>query len=137
MYLIKDSLISDNDNILNDFGLNDFIRLVETFGFYLVNLDIREESTNHTNTISEILKNHDSLDYDQLDESSRISTLENIIKSDLTLDDIYAPLSDESKKVLDVFTVMRELRNEVSEHAFGNYVISMTHHASHVFEVLA
>ena len=32
---------------------------------------------------------------------------------------------------------MKELRNEVSEHAFGNYVISMTHHASHVFEVLA
>jgi len=137
LYLIKDSLISDNDNILNDFGLNDFIRLVETFGFYLVNLDIREESTNHTNTISEILKNHNSEDYDQLDESSRISTLENFIKSDLTLDDIYEPLSDESKKVLDVFTVMRELRNEVSEHAFGNYVISMTHHASHVFEVLA
>ncbi|GIR42495.1 MAG: phosphoenolpyruvate carboxylase [Ectothiorhodospiraceae bacterium] len=137
LYLIKDSLISDNDNILNDFGLNDFIRLVETFGFYLVNLDIREESTNHTNAISEILKNHDNTEYDQLNESSRISSLENIIKSNLTIDDIYAPLSDETKKVLDVFTVMKELRNEVSEHAFGNYVISMTHHASHVFEVLA
>ena len=137
MYLIKDSLISDNDNILNDFGLNDFIRLVETFGFYLVNLDIREESTNHTNAISEILKNHNNTDYDQLDESSKISSLENVIKSELTLDDIYPSLSDETKKVLDVFTVMKELRNEVSEHAFGNYVISMTHHASHVFEVLA
>ena len=137
LYLIKDSLISDNDNILNDFGLNDFIRLVETFGFYLVNLDIREESTNHSNAISEILKNHDNTDYDQLDESSRISSLENVIKSELTLDDIYPSLSDETKKVLDVFTVMKELRNEVSEHAFGNYVISMTHHASHVFEVLA
>mgnify|MGYP003314642361 FL=1 len=133
----KDSLISDNDNILNDFGLNDFIRLVETFGFYLVNLDIREESTNHTNAISEILKNRDNTDYDQLDESSRISSLENVIKSELSLDDIYPSLSDETKKVLDVFTVMKELRNEVSEHAFGNYVISMTHHASHVFEVLA
>ena len=137
LYLIKDSLISDNDNILNDFGLNDFIRLVETFGFYLVNLDIREESTNHSNAISEILKNHNNTDYDQLDESSRISSLENVIKSELTLDDIYPSLSDETKKVLDVFTVMKELRNEVSEHAFGNYVISMTHHASHVFEVLA
>lgn len=137
LYLIKDSLISDNDNILNDFGLNDFIRLVETFGFYLVNLDIREESTNHSNAISEILKNYNNTDYDQLDESSRISSLENVIKSKLTLDDIYPSLSDETKKVLDVFTVMKELRNEVSEHAFGNYVISMTHHASHVFEVLA
>ena len=107
MYLIKDSLISDNDNILNDFGLNDFIRLVETFGFYLVNLDIREESTNHTNAISEILKNHGNKEYDQLNESSRISSLENVIKSDLTLDDIYTSLSDETKKVLDVFTVMK------------------------------
>ena len=44
---------------------------------------------------------------------------------------------EESKKVLDVFTVMRELRSEISSQAFGNYVISMTHHASHVFEVLA
>ena len=137
LYLIKDSLISDNDNILNDFGLNDFIRLVETFGFYLVNLDIREESTNHTNTISEILKNIQDLNYEELDEVSRISTLENFITSKISLNDVYTSLSEESKKVLDVFTVMRELRNEISSQAFGNYVISMTHHASHVFEVLA
>ena len=136
LYLIKDSLISDNDNILNDFGLNDFIRLVETFGFYLVNLDIREESTNHTNTISEILKNIQDLNYEELDEVSRISTLENFITSKISLNDVYTSLSEESKKVLDVFTVMRELRNEISSQAFGNYVISMTHHASHVFEVL-
>ena len=44
-------------------------------------------------SISEIFKNHDNTDYDQLDESSRIASLENVIKSDLILDDIYAPLS--------------------------------------------
>ncbi len=137
LYLIKDSLISDNDNILNDFGLNDFIRLVETFGFYLVNLDIREESTNHTNAISEILNNHENLDYENLNEASRIASLESFIKSDIVYDDIYPSLSDESKKVLDVFTVMKQLSNEISSQAFGNYIISMTHHASHVFEVLA
>ncbi len=80
LYLIKNSLISDNDDILNDFGLNDFIRLVETFGFYLVNLDIREESTNHTNAISEILKNQESLNYDNLDEASRITHIRNLYK---------------------------------------------------------
>jgi phosphoenolpyruvate carboxylase len=42
LYVIRDSLISDNDLILSDFGLNDFIRLVETFGFHLVNLDIEK-----------------------------------------------------------------------------------------------
>ena len=32
---------------------------------------------------------------------------------------------------------MNELRTEVSDRALGNYVISMTHDASHIFEVMA
>jgi len=137
LYLIKNSLLSDNDGILSDYGLNDFIRLVETFGFYLVNLDIREESTNHSNTISEILKQSQGVDYMSMDEKLKISILEKFIQSDTSKDDVYEKISDASKKVLDVFSVMRRLREEVSVNAFGNYVISMTHHASHVFEVLA
>ncbi len=137
LYLIKNSLLSDNDDILSDHGLNDFIRLVETFGFYLVNLDIREESTNHSNAISDILKVSQSVDYSALDEKLKISILEKFIQSEVSKDDIYEKLSNESKKVLDVFSVMSKLREEISVNAFGNYVISMTHHASHVFEVLA
>ena len=137
LYVIRDSLISDNDLILSDFGLNDFIRLVETFGFHLVNLDIREESTNHTNAISDVLNVSSQIDYASLDEKSRINELEKFIKSDISLNQVYDRLNEASKKVIDVFTVMTRLRNEISVNAFGNYVISMTHHASHVFEVLA
>jgi phosphoenolpyruvate carboxylase len=85
LYVIRDSLISDNDLILSDFGLNDFIRLVETFGFHLVNLDIREESTNHTNAISDVLNVSSQIDYASLDEKSRINELEKFIKSDISL----------------------------------------------------
>ena len=123
--------------ILNDFGLNDFIRLVETFGFHLVNLDIREESTNHTSAISDVLNVSLEINYEAMDEKSRISTLEKFIKSDISLNQVYGKINEASKKVIDVFTVMIQLRNEISMNAFGNYVISMTHHASHVFEVLA
>tara|TARA_B100001063_G_scaffold219094_1_gene222958 strand:+ start:936 stop:3737 length:2802 start_codon:yes stop_codon:yes gene_type:complete len=137
LYVIRDSLISDNDLILSDFGLNDFIRLVETFGFHLVNLDIREESTNHTNAISDVLNVSSKIDYASLDEKSRINELEKFIKSDISVNQIYDKINEASKKVIDVFTVMTRLRNEISINAFGNYVISMTHHASHVFEVLA
>ena len=137
LYVIRDSLISDNDLILSDFGLNDFIRLVETFGFHLVNLDIREESTNHTNAISDVLNVSSQIDYASMDEKSRINELEKFIKSDINLDQVYDKINEASKKVIDVFTVMTRLRNEISINAFGNYVISMTHHASHVFEVLA
>ena len=137
LYVIRDSLISDNDLILNDFGLNDFIRLVETFGFHLVNLDIREESTNHTSAISDVLNVSLEINYEAMDEKSRISTLEKFIKSNISLNQVYEKINEASKKVIDVFTVMIQLRNEISMNAFGNYVISMTHHASHVFEVLA
>ena len=137
LYVIRDSLISDNDLILSDFGLNDFIRLVETFGFHLVNLDIREESTNHTNAISDVLNVSLQINYEAMDEKSRISELEKFIKSDIGLNQVYEKINEASKKVIDVFTVMTRLRNEISMNAFGNYVISMTHHASHVFEVLA
>jgi phosphoenolpyruvate carboxylase len=137
LYVIRDSLISDNDLILSDFGLNDFIRLVETFGFHLVNLDIREESTNHTNAVSDVLNVSLQIDYASMDEKSRINELENFIKSDINLDQVYDKINEASKKVIDVFIVMTRLRNEISVNAFGNYVISMTHHASHVFEVLA
>jgi phosphoenolpyruvate carboxylase len=137
LYLIRDSLISDEDAILLDYGLNDFIRLVETFGFHLVSLDIREESTKHTNAISEVLDLEGYGDYKALKEDERINLLVKLISSDKTIDNIYEKLTDESKKVLDVFRVMNELRTEVSDRALGNYIISMTHDASHIFEVIA
>ena len=137
LYLIKDSLISDKDNILNDFGLNDFIRLVETFGFYLVNLDIREESTKHSNSMIEICKVLDKGEYNQMSESDKMILLESIINSNYSYDQIEDKLSDDSKKVLDVFKTMLQLKSEISSQAFGNYIISMTHNASHVLEVLA
>ena len=40
-----------------------------------------------------------------------------------------------TQQILEVFRVMSEMRVEVSQQAFGSYVISMTHHASHVLEV--
>ena len=57
LYIIRESLKQDGDSVLLEFGLDDFIRLVETFGFFLVNLDIREESTKHTQVVSELIKN--------------------------------------------------------------------------------
>jgi phosphoenolpyruvate carboxylase len=45
-------------------------------------------------------------------------------------------LSDDCRETLEVFDVMRNMQNEVSINAFGNYVISMTHTASHILEVM-
>ena len=137
LYLIRDSLIYDKDEKLVGFQLKDLIRLVETFGFFLVNLDIREESTKHSNAIHEIIGVLTKEDYLSLNENKRINCLESLIKSDSDIDSIYMTLSDDTKKVVDVFLTMVKLRKQISEEAFGHYIISMTHEASHVLEVLA
>ena len=76
-------------------------------------------------------------DYLSLSENKRVNCLESLIKSDYNVDSIYMTLSDDTKKVVDVFLTMVKLRKQISEEAFGHYIISMTHEASHVLEVLA
>ena len=55
LFLIRDSLFSHGDEKIADLALTDLIRLVESFGFYLMHLDVRQESTRHTEAVAEIL----------------------------------------------------------------------------------
>jgi phosphoenolpyruvate carboxylase len=138
LQLISDSLHSHGDEKIADLAVKDLIRLVETFGFYLMQLDIRQESTRHTEAVAEILKQSNTyLDYDSLDEDERIRMLSDLIHnqcSGIKFD--RAQLNDANKETLAVFDVIEKMVGELSERAFGEYVISMTHQASHILEVL-
>ena len=135
LYLIRDSLISHGDKISANSELQDLIRQVETFGFYLANLDIRQESTIHSQTVSEILKQIDGTDYNAMDETTRLQTLAQYISQPAPQID-KSQLGEMSAETVSVFEVMVKMREEISPNAFGTYVISMTHAASHVMEVM-
>ena len=136
---IRNSLVSHGDaNIAND-ELQDLIRLVETFGFFLLALDIRQESTRHTDAVSELIRHANVLSgkhYEDLDEQSKINVLCEIISADRPIPLTHQQLSEPTQETLQVFNVMKEMQNEVSTKAFGNYVISMTHTTSHILEVM-
>jgi phosphoenolpyruvate carboxylase len=136
LQLISDTLVAGGDTDLANAGLKDLIRLVQTFGFFLMHLDIRQESTRHTEAISEILTTlPGKIDYTSLDEAARQRQLtEALGTTPPTLD--RSGLSDDTLETLEVFDVIRTMQSEVSENAFGNYVISMTHSASHILEVM-
>lgn len=135
LYLIRDSLISHGDENSASAELQDLIRQVETFGFYLSNLDIRQESTIHSQTVTEVLKQIDGTDYSKLDEAARLETLANYINNTPAKFDKNG-LTEMSAETISVFEVMSQMREEISPEAFGTYVISMTHAASHVMEVM-
>jgi len=135
LYLIRDSLISHGDKNSADGELQDLIRQVETFGFYLSNLDLRQESTVHSQTVTELLQQIDGTDYSKLDEAARLETLANYVSNSPAKFD-KNKLSEMSAETVSVFEVMSQMREEISPDAFGTYVISMTHAASHVMEVM-
>ena len=136
LQLIYDSLVADGDANLADAKLKDLIRLVETFGFYLMHLDIRQESTRHTGAVTEILKQlPDGVDYASLDEPARQQLITRALATPPPVLDRPA-LSEDTRETLEVFDVIRRMQAEVSRNAFGNYVISMTHTASHILEVM-
>ncbi|MEW6119852.1 MAG: phosphoenolpyruvate carboxylase [Pseudomonadota bacterium] len=137
LYLLRDSLISHGDRLVANQGLQALIRLVESFGFHLLQLDIRQESTVHTRTVAAVLQQIDpDFDYMGAPEDARLARLAAWIGHIDPIQINDAVLDDEAREALAVFRRMAKLQAEVGDELFGAYVISMTHSASHVMEVM-
>ncbi len=137
LYLIRDSLISHGDASAAAGALQDFIRLVETFGFYLMRLDVRQESGRHTSAVAELFSRQPApLDYLALSEAERLDVLSGSIAQGRLIAVDESGLSEATRETLNVFRMMMEMRAKTSTKAFGSYVISMTRAASHVLEVM-
>ena len=136
--LIRDSLVENGDQAIAEQELEDLIILVRTFGFYLLQLDIRQESTRHSETLAEVLAQL-GLDsgYLDKDEQQRFELLSDLLsQKQLPALSIDLNFSANTAETVSVFNLMHRIQDEVSTNAFGTYVISMTHYASHVLEVM-
>lgn len=133
---IRDSLLSHGDEAIARAELHDLIRLVDTFGFHLMPLDVRQESTRHTEAVTEILATTLRLDYAALTEDERMTLLAEAIASPHPFTCDPGGLSASTRETLKVFEVIARLQKEIGPACIGRYVISMTHHASHILEVL-
>ncbi|MDD5321058.1 MAG: phosphoenolpyruvate carboxylase [Methylococcales bacterium] len=134
--LIDTSLRGHGDAAIADLELHDLIRLAEAFGFHLMQLDVRQESGRHSEAVAEILASTLGLDYRALDENQRLDLLSEAIAAPGGLMDDLTSLSPATRETLELFEVMARMRRETGPECFGKYVISMTHSASHVMEVM-
>ncbi|MCK5896374.1 MAG: phosphoenolpyruvate carboxylase [Cocleimonas sp.] len=135
--LLNDSLHSHQDQNIAHRSLKDLRRLVDTCGFSLVELDIRQESNIHTDTVIEILQQFmPEIDYNGLDDAQRLTLLSELVERNSLPNANPNALSEKSLETLDVFNTMVDMRKETGDAIFGTYVISMTHTASHIMEVM-
>lgn len=137
LYRVRDSLFSHGDGNIAQERLQDLIRLVESFGFFLVHLDVRQESSRHTEAVAELFARQPGAPYYKaFNQEERIQLLQQAIAHPRPFVIDKDNLNPETRETLEVFEVMAAMRAEISPDVFGSYVISMTHEASHVMEVM-
>ncbi len=134
--LIRNSLIDNNEANLTRGSLQDLLRLLDSCGFYLSKMDLRQESTLHSQAIHEISATlNDPIDYASLNEADRQTWLTERLLDPEELVYEKRHITLQSIDIIAVFELISKMRSEISPFCFGSYIISMTHQASHLLEV--
>ena len=134
--IMHESLVETGFELVADGLLSDVIRRLKVFGITLVPLDIREESTKHTEAIDAITRWLGVGSYAEWNEEARVNWLASELSNrrplfpSESLDDM--DFDDDIKKTLETFKTASELEPE----ALGAYVISQCQTASDVLAVM-
>jgi phosphoenolpyruvate carboxylase len=123
---------------LNCQDLDHLICQVEIFGFTLAHLDIRQESTRHSDTMQELTEYLQILPkpYAEMAESERVEWLVSELKTRRPLIPRELPFSEKVTEAIETLRMVRELQKEFGPEICKAYVISMSHDVSDLLEVL-
>ncbi|MGE5315384.1 MAG: phosphoenolpyruvate carboxylase [Acidobacteriota bacterium] len=135
LYTFDASLRANKGGVIADGLLRDLIRLVETFGFHLAGLDIRQHRVVHTQTVAEIARALGT-DYDAFSNSEREQWLTEQLLSDAALRVDEAALSEQSREAISVFRTVALAHARIARRSIGSYIVSMTKSAADILEVL-
>jgi phosphoenolpyruvate carboxylase len=117
-------------------ALGRLIRAVETFGFHLATLDLRQNADVHERVVGELLKcAHADHDYARLPESERVFTLRRELSSPRLLANPYATYSDETAAQLAVVRAAADAHRQYGPGSITTYVISKAANISDLLEV--
>ena len=129
--VVRQSLEQNNNENLASGELLDLMRRAKCFGINLAKLDIRQESSRHSQLIGEFVKKKYNKDYVKLSEKEKIDFLKSKLNSKKNIINKFQFKNKENKEVWSTFNL---LSNEPSE-CLGAYVISMTSSASDILSV--
>ena len=137
---LAESASENNAAVVVSAHLDPIRRQVETFGFQLASLDLRDHRENHTEAIAEALA-LEGIEYRGLSEDERVDLLTEAILQDdplIELDEVVKSdeVSESTTRVLELFDRLAGWQAEYGTDAIDTYCISMTEEPSHVLEVL-
>jgi phosphoenolpyruvate carboxylase len=137
LQILERSLQAQSRGGVNDAAaLTRLIRAVETFGFHLATLDLRQNADVHQRVVAELLKIAGvTSDYAKLDESARVEMLRRELASERLLASPYATYSDETLSELAIVHAAAEAHRLYGPACITTYIISKCESVSDLLEV--
>ncbi|HEX8301713.1 phosphoenolpyruvate carboxylase [Sphingomonas sp.] len=117
-------------------ALGRLIRAVETFGFHLATLDMRQNSAVHERVVAELLRAGGVCDdYAALDEAARVELLRRELESPRPLTSPYADYSEETASELAIVREAAAAHAKYGRACITHYIVSMAQSVSDLLEV--
>jgi phosphoenolpyruvate carboxylase len=128
--LVADSLRANKGRNAGLFAVSRLLRRVETFGFHVATLDIRQNALVHRRVVGEGLQEENWLELSTEQRTKRLREALNRRESPV------GRLSSEARRTLAVFQAIVHCRRKYGAQAIGPYIVSMAHGPDDVLSVL-
>lgn len=128
--IIADSLANNKGEHAGLFAVQRLLRRIDTFGFHLVTLDIRQDAEVHRQVIGECLGEDNWL---EMSAEDRTQKLVEALDGKESAPDV---LSNQARKTLAVFQAIASCKRKYGRRAIGPFIISMTQGADDILSVL-
>ena len=128
--LIHDSLVANKGEHAGLFSVRRLLRRIDTFGFHLVTLDVRQDAHVHREVVGECLGEDDWMEMPSAERSKRI------IEAIESREGVPEQLSTQARKTIAVFQAIGFCRRKYGRRAIGPFIVSMTQGADDILSVL-
>ena len=137
LYILEKALINDNASEIAFADVSEAIRIVNTFGFHLAKLDIRQNSRFHELALSQLMQaaqlNGD--EFLSMEVKDRIAFINRELDSTRPFAHPNMPVGDEARATVDSYRVLSEHINKYGTEALGSLIVSMTRNVSDLLVV--
>lgn len=135
--LLKSSLLDYGAQSIAYDDVNIAIRNVQTFGFHLAKLDIRQNSAFHDKAIEQLLEaaQFEEYNFSEWSEEKRLAFLNKELKSNRPFTHQNAELGENAKAVLSCFRVVESHVSKYGGEGIGSFIVSMTRSLSDLLSV--
>jgi len=137
LVMLAQGLASDGEGALATGGaLGRVIRAVETFGFHLATLDMRQNSAVHERVAAELLREAGvEPDYIALDEDARVALLRRELATSRPLGSRFTSYGEETANELAILEAAAQAHRDYGPQSITQYVISKAESVSDMLEV--